>query len=197
MPGKVLLLSSTYIFIPKPNCLRLLIQETWAALFLLAARDGSSNAARMPMIAITTSNSIKVKAEAIVQYLLTFLFMPRTMIAFLEGQLSFYTCPPDNARAFSKALCEREHLNFWKGRNREAHEGIRVTNARCAKRFPDTSRPRRLGYHRDTTAGPIGLLPSPPPKWPEIVRLLPGSGDSRSKRARAILSILAHGEMCF
>src|SRR6266436_5829956 len=106
MPGKVLLLSSTYIFIPKPNCLRLLIQEAWAALFLLAARDGSSNAARMPMIAITTSNSIKVKAEAIVQYLLTFLFMPRTMIAFLEGQLSFYTCPPDNARAFSKALCE-------------------------------------------------------------------------------------------
>src|SRR5678816_1197170 len=48
---------------PKVICLRLLIQFVWSALALARASAGSSIAARIAMMAITTSNSIRVNAE--------------------------------------------------------------------------------------------------------------------------------------
>src|SRR6267142_2372426 len=46
-----------------PICLRLLMQEMLRAFSLAIPRAGRSIAARMEMIAITTNNSISVKAE--------------------------------------------------------------------------------------------------------------------------------------
>src|SRR5262245_23121584 len=48
---------------PKPSCLRLLMQYDWAALDLALERAGRSIPARIAMIAITTSNSIRVNAN--------------------------------------------------------------------------------------------------------------------------------------
>jgi hypothetical protein len=47
----------------KHNCLRLLMQLTDWAFRLADDRAGSSMAAKMPIMAMTTSNSIKVKAR--------------------------------------------------------------------------------------------------------------------------------------
>lgn len=50
---------------PKDNCLRLLMHlALWALNFALDSA-GNNMAARMAIIAITTSNSIKVKAERV------------------------------------------------------------------------------------------------------------------------------------
>src|SRR5450631_2530641 len=49
---------------PKVNCLRLFMQEIACAFCLALLKAGNSIAAKMAMIAITTSNSIKVKAPA-------------------------------------------------------------------------------------------------------------------------------------
>ena len=57
----VLPVSFEYRKNPKPSCLRLLRHFISVALLLALARAGSSNAARIAMIAITTSNSISVK----------------------------------------------------------------------------------------------------------------------------------------
>src|ERR1051325_2038607 len=46
-----------------PTCLRLLVQFASCAFFFALANAGNSNAARMAMIAMTTSNSIRVKAS--------------------------------------------------------------------------------------------------------------------------------------
>src|ERR1017187_9736413 len=46
----------------RPTCLRLLVQLMRCALALARARAGSNKAARMAMMAITTNNSIRVKA---------------------------------------------------------------------------------------------------------------------------------------
>src|SRR5438876_10524139 len=55
--------SSEYMVIAKPICLRLLIQEMLRAFSLAIDNAGNNMAARMEMIAMTTSNSIKVKAQ--------------------------------------------------------------------------------------------------------------------------------------
>ena len=47
---------------PRHNCLRLFLHLVWRACSLARASAGRSMAARMAMMAITTSNSIKVKA---------------------------------------------------------------------------------------------------------------------------------------
>src|SRR5205807_1631942 len=47
-----------------PHCFRLERQLVWSALRLALARAGSNMAARMAMMAITTSNSIKVNPRA-------------------------------------------------------------------------------------------------------------------------------------
>ena len=60
--GKRPSLSSAHIRKLRPTCLRLLIQEIRWPLALALARAGRSIPARMPMMAITTSSSIKVKA---------------------------------------------------------------------------------------------------------------------------------------
>src|SRR2546425_5151482 len=54
---------SAYMATPKPSCLRLLVQLIRCALFLVLAKAGKSRAARIAMMAMTTSNSISVKAE--------------------------------------------------------------------------------------------------------------------------------------
>src|SRR5439155_218184 len=61
-PAKMLLLSVRYIAIPSVSCLRLLIQLAWQAFAFARLSAGKSMAARIAMIAITTSNSMRVKA---------------------------------------------------------------------------------------------------------------------------------------
>ncbi len=56
------LLSPLYINHAVSNCLRLFMQEVRSALLLADVSAGRSNAAKMAMIAMTTSSSIKVKA---------------------------------------------------------------------------------------------------------------------------------------
>src|SRR2546423_13614182 len=57
------LLSSAHVRIAKPICFRLLVQLMRCARALARASAGSNMAARMAMIAITTNNSIRVKAD--------------------------------------------------------------------------------------------------------------------------------------
>jgi hypothetical protein len=57
------LLSSVYIDMARPHCLRLPRQWMAWALALAEASEGSSRPARMAMIAMTTSNSMSVKAR--------------------------------------------------------------------------------------------------------------------------------------
>ena len=49
------------MFNANPICFRLLVQEIWRAFSRAFANAGSSIAARIAMMAITTSSSIKVK----------------------------------------------------------------------------------------------------------------------------------------
>src|SRR6266542_1208619 len=56
-------LSFAHILSPRHTCLRLLTQAMRLAFALLAAKAGRSRPARIAMIAITTSNSISVKAN--------------------------------------------------------------------------------------------------------------------------------------
>src|SRR6516225_9455069 len=60
--GVASLLSPQYIMKPKVNCLTLFRHWLWFARFLAEDNAGSSMAARMAMMAITTNNSINVKA---------------------------------------------------------------------------------------------------------------------------------------
>ena len=55
-------LSSEYISVPRSSCFWLLRQAALVAFSLARARAGRSSEARIAMIAITTSSSIKVKA---------------------------------------------------------------------------------------------------------------------------------------
>ena len=57
-----------------PTCLRLLRQEIICALCLALARAGKSMAARMAMIAMTTSSSIRVNAPPFKRWNLNFDF---------------------------------------------------------------------------------------------------------------------------
>ena len=50
------------LWIPSPNCFRLLAQCILRAASLAVCTAGNSSAIRMAIIAITTSNSTKVKA---------------------------------------------------------------------------------------------------------------------------------------
>src|ERR1043165_1245677 len=59
--GRLSPLSPAYMTSARLICLLLLRQVTALALALALASAGSNNAARMAIIAITTSNSIKVK----------------------------------------------------------------------------------------------------------------------------------------
>src|SRR6266542_2143578 len=60
--GSRLLLSSEYNRVATPSCLRLFTQTMLQALALALTTAGSSRPARMAMMAITTSNSIRVNA---------------------------------------------------------------------------------------------------------------------------------------
>src|SRR5258707_15368566 len=57
------LLSFAYIWLTSPICFRLLTQMMRVALALTLASAGNNNDARIAMIAMTTSSSIKVKAR--------------------------------------------------------------------------------------------------------------------------------------
>src|SRR6267142_7249493 len=57
----MLLLSLRYMAMPRPICLRLFMQRVWTALALALARAGRSIAARIAIMAMTTSSSIRVK----------------------------------------------------------------------------------------------------------------------------------------
>src|SRR6267142_3517536 len=59
----MLLLSLRYMAMPRPICLRLFMQRVWPALALALARAGRSIAARIAIMAMTTSSSIRVKAR--------------------------------------------------------------------------------------------------------------------------------------
>src|SRR6516165_10333420 len=61
--GNMLPLSSKYICIPRPNCFRLLVHAAWAAFWRALLKLGKSMAARIAMMAMTTSSSISVKAQ--------------------------------------------------------------------------------------------------------------------------------------
>src|SRR2546426_301881 len=61
--GNFSLLSSAYIIHDSPSCLRLAIHLIPCALVLALARAGRSMLARIAIIAITTSSSIKVNAQ--------------------------------------------------------------------------------------------------------------------------------------
>src|SRR5262249_24011349 len=56
--------SFTYMKLARPICLRLLVHLSAWAFVLALASAGNSIDARMAMIAMTTNNSISVKAEA-------------------------------------------------------------------------------------------------------------------------------------
>src|SRR5207247_5550568 len=60
--GKESSLSSTYIRVARAHCLSLFRQAVCCAFALALLRAGRSKLARMAMTAMTTSNSIKVKA---------------------------------------------------------------------------------------------------------------------------------------
>src|SRR5436305_7818946 len=62
MLGKRSLLSPAYIIMPKAICLLLLMHLAALALSFALARAGSNIAARMAIMAMTTSSSIRVKA---------------------------------------------------------------------------------------------------------------------------------------
>src|SRR5207249_7044560 len=68
--GYLSALSFAHILTPRPTCLRLLTQAMRLAFALLAANAGRSRAARIAMIAITTNNSISVKASSVVSRLI-------------------------------------------------------------------------------------------------------------------------------
>lgn len=55
--------SPAYIKTSRPICRKLFMQAVRCALALTALMAGNNNAARIPMMAMTTSNSIKVKAD--------------------------------------------------------------------------------------------------------------------------------------
>ena len=59
----MLRLSSRYMCIPRPNCFKLLRHLVWVAFCLALLKAGSRIEARIAIMAITTSNSIKVKAR--------------------------------------------------------------------------------------------------------------------------------------
>src|SRR3569833_405275 len=61
--GNLSLLSSVYSVVKTIVCFRLLRQEVLSALLFAFANAGNSIAARMAMMAITTSNSINVKPD--------------------------------------------------------------------------------------------------------------------------------------
>src|ERR1039458_9053873 len=61
--GKVSLLSPAYMYWAKPHCFMSLVQLILWAFALALASAGSNSAARMAIIAITTSSSIKVNAH--------------------------------------------------------------------------------------------------------------------------------------
>src|SRR5436309_3183086 len=61
LSGNELLKSPAYMLIANPHCLPLLVQSVLSALAFALARAGSNRPARMAMIAITTSSSMRVK----------------------------------------------------------------------------------------------------------------------------------------
>src|ERR1035437_7153349 len=68
----LLLLSPSYIIQPSPNCRRLLMHDIPCAFCFALDSAGSSIAASMAMMAMTTSSSINVKPDGF--WLLTFIF---------------------------------------------------------------------------------------------------------------------------
>jgi hypothetical protein len=68
LSGKKSRLSPAYILIAKPHCLRLLAHWARIAVALALLKAGNNMAARMAMMAMTTSNSIKVKPSAVIAY---------------------------------------------------------------------------------------------------------------------------------
>src|SRR3954465_5570003 len=62
--GRASRLSSAYMCRLRPSCFSLFMQVTRIALSFAFASAGNSIAARMAMMAITTNNSISVKAPA-------------------------------------------------------------------------------------------------------------------------------------
>src|SRR5437773_11079786 len=65
---------------PTPICLRLLRQEMRLAFCLAEASAGSNSAARIAMIAMTTSNSIRVKARCLERFVDTFIALTRRIL---------------------------------------------------------------------------------------------------------------------
>src|ERR1035437_10399784 len=64
-PGTMSLLSPAYIAIARPTCLRLLRQFACTAFCLALANAGNNSAARMAMMAMTTSSSMRVNARVL------------------------------------------------------------------------------------------------------------------------------------
>src|SRR5207237_10746050 len=63
LSGNELLKSPAYMLMARPHCLQLLAQRAFCAEALALAKAGNSRPARMAMIAMTTSSSIRVNAQ--------------------------------------------------------------------------------------------------------------------------------------
>jgi hypothetical protein len=88
--GKHSLLSPAYMTMPRVNCLTLDTHLIWCAFSLALAKAGSSMAARMAMMAMTTKSSIKVKAR----HTTFLLFLLIIFFAFNRlAHFSFAICP--------------------------------------------------------------------------------------------------------
>src|SRR6516162_7761190 len=61
------------------------------------------------------------------------------------------------ARKNEAWLKPREHLSFWRGQNRQARAGIPTPNGHYARKFPSTSRPRRLRWSKTGRSGETDL----------------------------------------
>src|SRR5437773_12552807 len=104
-------LSSAHVLKANPVCLRLLVQLIRCARALARASAGNNMAARMAMIAMTTNNSMRVKAPILLRRFfirfLRFLFLvvvnrPRTLLEPFTVSTGFgkYLSNPDAKNAF-------------------------------------------------------------------------------------------------
>src|SRR6266850_4028161 len=83
-------LSLAYKLTDNPHCLKLEVQLMTFALYLARASAGSSMAARMAMMAMTTNNSIKVNPSPV--FLIGF-FMPEPFIRSKGGRTPEFCHP--------------------------------------------------------------------------------------------------------
>src|SRR5881394_579397 len=120
----------------RPICFWSLVQAMRAARALALARAGRSSAARMAMMAITTSSSIKVKPRRPGKEFLKF------MILFRNGELTLQSAPLVQAKLARPDLNRLKKL--WPENRRAACLVSLISNLRLD---------RDVGWHPDKGLG--------------------------------------------